>query len=111
MASECAVRYAAMPSSGGPAAAAATASWLLAPSRVNNRHVSAAICVAVFHLPQALTATAALAAGPMVAAHSRSADIVISRPMMTTSRRRRRLAVISKEPTKGTSSRLQAVVP
>lgn len=40
-------------------------------------------CVAVFHFPQALTATALLAAGPSVAAHSLSADIVISRPMMT----------------------------
>lgn len=38
---------------------------------------------AVFHLPHALTATAFLASEPSVAAHSLSADIVISRPMMT----------------------------
>jgi hypothetical protein len=40
-------------------------------------------CAAVFHLPQTLTATAREASPPNVAAHSRSADIVISRPMMT----------------------------
>ena len=38
-------------------------------------------CVAVFHLPTQLTATAECASGPSAAAHSRSALIVISRPI------------------------------
>jgi hypothetical protein len=49
-------------------------------------------CEAVFHLPQELTATAAFAAGPRVAAHSRSADMEISRPMMTAARKKDRQA-------------------
>lgn len=44
-------------------------------------------CVAVFHLPQALTATALCAALPRAAASSRSADIAISRPTITAAHR------------------------
>lgn len=39
-------------------------------------------CVAVFHLPQLLTATAWCASWLQLAAHSLKADMVISRPMM-----------------------------
>lgn len=45
--------------------------------------MSDVICAAVFHLPIAFTATTPRAAEPRVAAHSRSAEMVISRPMMT----------------------------
>lgn len=55
----------------------------LATNQHNQQRLLPPTCVAVFHLPHAFTATAALAAGPSVAAHSRSADIEISRPMMT----------------------------
>ena len=41
-------------------------------------------CVAVFHLPQLLTATAWCASGLQLAAHSLKADMVISRPMIAT---------------------------
>lgn len=46
------------------------------------RRVRLAICAAVFHLPIEDTATAPLACGPRVAAHSLSADMVISLPMI-----------------------------
>lgn len=49
--------------------------------------VREAICVAVFHLPSQLTATAEWASGPREAAHSRRADIAISRPMIAVTQR------------------------
>lgn len=50
------------------------------------RPIAIHTCVAVFHLPTQLTATAECASGPSAAAHSRSALIVISRPITAVGR-------------------------
>mmetsp|Transcript_18341 Transcript_18341/g.59715 ORF Transcript_18341/g.59715 Transcript_18341/m.59715 type:complete len:206 (+) Transcript_18341:60-677(+) len=66
----------------GPSQSDVCATMPLPPSRNVSRRVMEAICVAVFHFPSELTATALCASPPAAAAHSRSALMVISRPMM-----------------------------
>ncbi len=56
-------------------------STLFKPKGQGTPKVPRRTCVAVFHLPTQLTATAECASGPSAAAHSRSALIVISRPI------------------------------
>eukprot|EP00955_Chlamydomonas_euryale_P043026 352476-Chlamydomonas_euryale.AAC.6 len=83
-ASDHCVRSVATTSSSGPASPATPASAPSAPppSAAATSSVSDAIWHAVFHFPHPLTATADRASGPSAAAHSRSADMVISRPVI-----------------------------
>jgi len=54
--------------------------FLLVPNQLEHT------CVAVFHLPHELTATALYASPPSDAANSRKADMAISLPMITASK-------------------------